>query len=88
MNDIVVPFNGDATGTFDVLFFGLDLISIQGYHATSSETFAIALNQVLSMPPDSVLAMRNRARAWAVHQFSREGFERDWEASGWRDFVR
>jgi len=72
LNDIVVPFNGDATG----------------YHATSSETFAIALNQALSMPPDSVLAMRNRARAWAVHQFSREGFERDWEASGWRDFVR
>lgn len=59
-----------------------------GYHATSSETFAKAFNEVLSMPPDSVLAMRKRARTWAAQQFSREGFERDWEASGWRDYIR
>ena len=58
-----------------------------GYHATSSETFGKALNEVLSMAPDPLLAMRERARAWAVHQFSREGFERDWEASGWRDYI-
>ncbi|TCD65775.1 asparagine-linked glycosylation protein [Steccherinum ochraceum] len=71
LKDIVVPFNGQPTG----------------YHATSPETFAEALNAVLTLTPDEELAMRSRARTWAVQRFSEEEFEKEWDASGWKDWL-
>ncbi|KAI0931011.1 hypothetical protein AcV7_005038 [Taiwanofungus camphoratus] len=68
LNDIVVPVNGKPTG----------------YHATSPETFAEAFHTVLTLSPEDDLALRRRARAWAVQRFSEEEFEKGWNASGWR----
>ncbi|KAI5123105.1 hypothetical protein M0805_001461 [Coniferiporia weirii] len=70
-NDIVLPYKGEPTG----------------YHATTSETFGAALHTVLSLSHAEELAMRERARAWAVEHFSRGGFERAWEGSGWRKWL-
>ncbi|KAH9948253.1 mannosyltransferase [Amylocystis lapponica] len=71
LNDIVVPFNGEPTG----------------YHATSPETFAEALHTVLTLTPEADLAMRQRARTWAVQRFSEEEFEKGWSASGWKRWL-
>ena len=68
MLDIVVPLNGEPTG----------------YHATSSETFAEAFRTVLTLPLEADVAMRTRARTWAVRKFSAEEFEKGWDESGWR----
>ena len=59
-----------------------------GFHATDAASFAEALHAALTLPKAEALAMRERARAWAVKQFSEAEFERGWEASGWRAFVR
>ncbi|KAI0754464.1 mannosyltransferase [Daedaleopsis nitida] len=69
--DIVVPLNGEPTG----------------YHATSPETFAEAFHTVFKLSPDSDLAMRTRARTWAVQKFSAEEFEKGWDESGWRKWL-
>ncbi|TFK48788.1 mannosyltransferase [Heliocybe sulcata] len=71
LNDIVVPFNGEPTG----------------YHATTPETFAEALHQVFTLPPDAELAMRQRARTWAVQRFSEEEFVNGWDASEWKTWM-
>jgi alpha-1,2-mannosyltransferase len=71
LNDIVVPYDDGPTG----------------YHATSPETFAERIYEALSLSDDDDFAMRSRGRAWASHKFSREGFEEDWEASGWRQWL-
>lgn len=71
LNDIVVPFNGEPTG----------------YHATSADTFAEAFHTILTLPPETELALRLRARTWAVQRFSEEEFEKGWNASGWREWV-
>lgn len=71
LKDIVVPFNNQPTG----------------YHATNPETFAEAFQTVLALSPDEELALRVRARTWAVQRFSEEEFERGWNASGWRDWL-
>ncbi|KZT64178.1 glycosyltransferase family 4 protein [Daedalea quercina L-15889] len=71
LNDIVVPFNGEPTG----------------YHATSPETFAEAFHTVLTLPPGEDLALRQRARTWAVQRFSEEEFENGWNESGWRKWL-
>ena len=71
LNDIVVPFDGGSTG----------------YHATSPESFAERLYEALSLSEQEQLAMRSRARRRAQDRFSREGFEADWEASGWRRWL-
>lgn len=71
LNDIVVPFETLPTG----------------YHATSPQMFAERLYEALSLPTSEDLAMRRRARAWAQRRFSREGFEIEWEASGWRQWL-
>lgn len=71
LEDIVVPFNGEPTG----------------YHADDSDSFADALHTVLTLPAEEQLAMRRRARAWAVQRFSEEEFERSWNASGWHTWL-
>ncbi|KAF9568744.1 mannosyltransferase [Agrocybe pediades] len=71
LKDIIVPFNGERTG----------------FHAKSKEEFASAMETVLSLSPEEELAMRWRARAWAVQRFSEEEFERGWTESGWRDWL-
>jgi alpha-1,2-mannosyltransferase len=69
--DIVVPFNGEPTG----------------YHATTPKAFAAALHTVLALRSDEELALRERARAWAVQRFSEEEFWTGWNASGWRNWL-
>ncbi|KAG5645460.1 hypothetical protein DXG03_006005 [Asterophora parasitica] len=71
LKDIVVPFNGEPTG----------------YHAETPETFAEALHAALTLSPAEDLAMRRRARTWAIKRFSEEEFERGWHASGWRRWL-
>ena len=89
MNDIVVPYKGEPTGTYlpspiyDKILKRRDL----GFHATSSETFASAIHTVFSLSPIEEKAMRDRARSWAVERFSRTGFEEAWESTGWRNWL-
>ncbi|KAH7874708.1 mannosyltransferase [Lentinula edodes] len=71
LQDIIVPFQGQPTG----------------YHADSVEAFAEALHSALSLSTDEDLAMRQRARAWAVQRFSEEEFEKGWNASRWKSFI-
>jgi len=71
LNDIVVPFNGEPTG----------------YHATTPQTFAEVLHRVFTLPPDAELAMRERARTWAVQRFSEEEFVKGWDASDWKIWM-
>ena len=51
------------------------------------DEFAEAIQTVLSLPPEEDLAMRTRARKWAVQRFSEEEFEKAWNESGWRTFL-
>jgi len=71
LEDIVVPFNSEPTG----------------YHADDPDSFANALHKVLTLPADEQLAMRRRARAWAVQRFSEEVFEQGWNGSGWNTWL-
>jgi alpha-1,2-mannosyltransferase len=64
------------------------IISVRaGYHATTPEMFANALDAALSLDPSEGMAMRQRARAYAVKRFSEDEFERGWEASGWKGWL-
>ncbi|KAG6816796.1 hypothetical protein H0H87_002765 [Tephrocybe sp. NHM501043] len=71
LKDIVVPVNGEPTG----------------YHADDPDTFAEALHTALTLNPTEDLAIRKRARSWALQRFSEEEFETGWHASGWRRFI-
>ncbi|KAG6910663.1 hypothetical protein DXG01_008707 [Tephrocybe rancida] len=71
LKDIVVPVGGELTG----------------YHADSPETFAEALHTALTLSPPEDLAIRKRARTWALQRFSEEEFMQGWHESGWRRFV-
>ncbi|KII91044.1 glycosyltransferase family 4 protein [Plicaturopsis crispa FD-325 SS-3] len=71
LNDIVVPVDGQPTG----------------YHAKTRDEFAQAMYRALTLPPVEELAMRARARHWAVQTFSEAEFERGWAASGWRKWA-
>jgi len=71
LQDIVVPVNNEPTG----------------FHATTPQTFADAFDKVLSLWTEEDLALRARARSWAVQQFSEEEFEKGWNASGWKDWL-
>ncbi|KAJ7505759.1 mannosyltransferase [Mycena galericulata] len=66
-DDIVVPFQGEITG----------------YHATTPAEFASRIHEALTLSPEADLAIRQRARTWAVQRFSEAEFEAAWEASGW-----
>jgi len=72
LKDIIVPFNGERTG----------------FHALTTDEFAEAFQTVLSLSPEEEAAMRWRARAWAVQRFSEEEFERGWNQSGWRSYLK
>ncbi|KAK7060342.1 hypothetical protein VNI00_001107 [Paramarasmius palmivorus] len=69
--DIIVPFNGQPTG----------------FHAKTPEEFADALYKALSLSKEEDLALRQRARTWAVQRFSEEEFEKGWNASGWSNWL-
>ncbi len=58
-----------------------------GYHAKTTEEFAEALATVLSLSSDEELALRHRARTWAIQRFSEEEFERGWNASEWKEWL-
>ncbi|KIP05207.1 glycosyltransferase family 4 protein, partial [Phlebiopsis gigantea 11061_1 CR5-6] len=72
LHDIVVPFAGGPTG----------------FHATSADGFADAFYKVLSMGAEEQLALRGRARTWAVQRFSNEEFENGWNECGWKEWIR
>lgn len=55
-----------------------------GYHATTPESFAESIHEALDLSPDAQLAMRQRAREWAINRFSEEEFEKGWDASEWK----
>jgi len=46
------------------------------------------MQTVLTLSSEEELAMRWRARAWAVQRFSEEEFERGWNQSGWKRFLK
>ncbi|KAF9453183.1 glycosyltransferase family 4 protein [Macrolepiota fuliginosa MF-IS2] len=71
LKDIIVPFNGKPTG----------------YHAKTTEEFADALNTALLLSSEEELALRQRARTWAIQRFSEEEFEKGWNASGWKEWL-
>jgi alpha-1,2-mannosyltransferase len=58
-----------------------------GYHAKSIEEFAEALGEALSLSTEEEIALRYRARAWAIQRFSEEEFEKGWNASRWKDYL-
>lgn len=58
-----------------------------GYHATSPETFAAAFHTAFTLSNADDIALRQRARTWAVQRFSNEEFENGWNASGWKDWL-
>ncbi|KAJ7350568.1 mannosyltransferase [Mycena albidolilacea] len=67
LEDIVVKFQGQPTG----------------YHAKTPEEFASRIHEALTLSPEEDLAIRQRARTWAVQRFSEAEFEAAWEASEW-----
>ncbi|KAM6494268.1 mannosyltransferase [Amanita muscaria] len=69
--DIVVPYEGGPTG----------------FHARDSDSFAEALHNALSLSNAEELAMRERARKWAVQRFSEEEFVKGWDSSGWLSWL-
>jgi alpha-1,2-mannosyltransferase len=87
--DIVVPFHGQPTGESmsSILSISYEHQSDLGFHATTPETFAEALRKVLTLPLAEELALRQRARTWAVQRFSQEEFEKGWSESGWKKWL-
>ncbi|KAF8183753.1 hypothetical protein K438DRAFT_1838540 [Mycena galopus ATCC 62051] len=71
LEDIVVNFQGQPTG----------------YHAKTPEEFASRIHEALTLSPKDDLAIRQRARTWAVQRFSEAEFEAGWEASGWSNLI-
>ncbi|KAJ7632921.1 mannosyltransferase [Roridomyces roridus] len=71
LEDIVVPFQGEITG----------------YHAITATEFASQIHAALTLSSEEDLAIRQRARAWAVQRFSEAEFEAAWEGSGWSKLV-
>src|ERR1700689_907203 len=58
-----------------------------GFHAKTPEPFRGALHEALTLPSEEELALRHRARTWAVHRFSEEEFEKGWNESGWKKWL-
>ncbi|KAJ6542739.1 hypothetical protein B0H19DRAFT_1267957 [Mycena capillaripes] len=71
LEDIVVPFQGQNTG----------------YHAKTPAEFASRIHEALTLSPEDDLAIRQRARTWAVQRFSEAEFEAAWESSGWSNLL-
>ncbi|KAI0036259.1 mannosyltransferase [Vararia minispora EC-137] len=70
--DIVLPVDGMPTG----------------FHARTVDEFAQALHDALSLSSTDDIAMRKRGRESAVQRFSELEFEKGWEASGWKRWLR
>jgi len=60
---------------------------ILGFHARDPESFARAVHDVITMPEEERVAIRERARQWATTRFSQEAFERGWTESGWAKWL-
>ena len=60
---------------------------VLGYHATTPEAFATGIHAALTLPVDEELALRRRAREWAVGRFSEREFEKGWQGCGWRTWL-
>jgi len=58
-----------------------------GHHATTPAEFAEAFFEILSLSPEEEVAMRKRARSWAVQTFSEAEFEKGWDSCGWEKYV-
>lgn len=58
-----------------------------GYHAKSPEEFAEAFHSVFQLSKTEDLALRQRARVWAVKRFSNEEFEKGWDNTRWKDWL-
>jgi len=92
LNDIVVPFDGAPTGpphssvSLSIAML-LNIKTSTGYHATTPDTFAAAMHSALTLSTSEELALRQRARTWAVQKFSEEEFEKGWNATGWRTWL-
>jgi len=71
LKDIVVSVDGKRTG----------------YHAKSPGEFAEAFHSVFQLSKGEDLALRQRARTWAVKRFSNEEFEKGWDNSRWKDWF-
>ncbi|TFY83136.1 hypothetical protein EWM64_g876 [Hericium alpestre] len=71
LNDIIVPYDGQPTG----------------FHAKDPDSFAEALHTALTLSTEEDLAVRQRARSWAVSKFSESEFGKGWQASGWRQWL-
>ncbi|KDQ26009.1 glycosyltransferase family 4 protein [Pleurotus ostreatus PC15] len=71
LRDIVVPLEGERTG----------------FHATSAAEYASAFDAVFALSEGEEIALRARARRWAVGRFSEDEFVRGWHESGWRRFL-
>lgn len=45
------------------------------------------MHTALTLSPEEDMAIRQRARTWAVQRFSEAEFEAAWEASGWSTLL-
>ena len=59
-----------------------------GYHAKSPQEFAEAFHSVFQLSRVEDLGLRQRAREWAVKRFSNEEFEKGWDDSRWKEWLR
>ena len=80
MADIVVDFDGGATGkwSFPFIWTSLSLLTLAaGYHASTESEYAHCFAEALSMSEEATLAMRKRARA-SSKRFTEEVFASKW----------
>ena len=90
LKDIVVPVDGKRTGRsphHNVTGFGKLMFLWPGYHAGSPREFSDAFHSILQLSGEKDLALRRRARKWAVERFSNEEFEKGWDNSRWKDWL-
>lgn len=71
LQDIIVAVGGKQTG----------------HHAKTPGEFAEAFHSVFQLSKSEDLALRQRARTWAVKTFSNEEFEKGWDSSRWKDWL-
>ncbi|KAJ7166578.1 hypothetical protein C8R46DRAFT_1034614 [Mycena filopes] len=63
------------------------LTGLEGYHVKTPADFAAVIHAALTLSPEEDVAIRARARTWAVQRFSEAEFEAAWEASGRVGFL-
>jgi len=90
LKDIVVPVDGKRTGRSSHhgrIMFGMLTLPCSGYHAGFPQEFAEAFHSVFQLSREEDVALRRRARKWAVERFSNEEFEKGWDNSRWKDWL-